>query len=318
MTTVMTPLTQHGVSVMALRLFLVGLVAGLGVTFPTGRKLESWKDSAQCWVNARLADWDAGQGLDDSDFVLIAEPTVSASSSIPDVTPIETTRAFSEPVPSVSNAIPVQSAELVDGLDLPTIPAAFDGDDAGPVRADRVVDSDAVFVSVLDLVLSEFAAECLAAKTAEPNLSTELDARFDLAQTATLETFATDDAVVNRVRKDTREFTQLDPADDLADDPAYALNHATDGLTMPTVVVDCRAAAFEPIEVDESLDKDTAYALNRDSDGLGVLAPLQIAVEPVRPVRQNSRLHQAVRLTREAVYAWANLLHGPAVVTLAH
>ncbi len=73
---------------------------------------------------------------------------------------------------------------------------------------------------------------------------------------------------------------------------------------------------LEPLELGDDFDTLEAYALNRAAEGIGFVAP-----EAKRPAARNSRgsrFTNAIRLTREAVFAWANLLHGPAVVAISH
>src|SRR5438094_164558 len=65
----------------------------------------------------------------------------------------------------------------------------------------------------------------------------------------------------------------------------------------------------EPIEESDDLYAGIAYALNREAEGIAAVA--------VTAAPQTDQWAQALRLTREAAFAWANLLHGPAVVTIA-
>jgi hypothetical protein len=51
---------------MLLRLALVGMVAALGVTFPSPAKYGMWFESAQDWASAVLADWDTWKPRDSS------------------------------------------------------------------------------------------------------------------------------------------------------------------------------------------------------------------------------------------------------------
>ena len=69
------------------------------------------------------------------------------------------------------------------------------------------------------------------------------------------------------------------------------------------------APEFDPMEVGDDLYPGLAFALNREAEGI-VLAP------PAPAASRSEQWAQAIRLTREAAYAWANLLHGPAVVTI--
>ncbi len=77
-----------------------------------------------------------------------------------------------------------------------------------------------------------------------------------------------------------------------------------------------RGEVFEPMVVGDDLYVGVAYDLNRASEGLslaseGLPSPSLADASPV------SRLSVALRLTREAVFAWSNLLHGPAVVAIS-
>lgn len=55
---------------MTLRLVLVSLVAGLGISLPGWPVLEGWVASSQKWMNARLAEWDDRRS-DEQDYVVI-------------------------------------------------------------------------------------------------------------------------------------------------------------------------------------------------------------------------------------------------------
>jgi hypothetical protein len=71
------------------------------------------------------------------------------------------------------------------------------------------------------------------------------------------------------------------------------------------------APKFDPMEVGDDLYPGLAFALNRAAEGI-VLAP------PAPASSRGEQWAQAIRLTREAAFAWANLLHGPAVVAIEH
>jgi hypothetical protein len=66
-----------------------------------------------------------------------------------------------------------------------------------------------------------------------------------------------------------------------------------------------------PEESDE-LYEGLAYSLNREAEGIAV------DQETNADASRTEQWVHALRLTREAVFAWANLLHGPAVVTIEH
>jgi len=80
-----------------------------------------------------------------------------------------------------------------------------------------------------------------------------------------------------------------------------------------------RPVVFEPAVAPDDLYPGVAFALNREAEGWNPLNA--VVVNPsggsvdLPPVHVG-RLANAVRLTRDAVSAWANLLNGPAVVAL--
>ena len=75
------------------------------------------------------------------------------------------------------------------------------------------------------------------------------------------------------------------------------------------------APPFVPMEVGDDLYTGEAYTLNREAEGIGIVAP-EVGRPAGRDMR-GSQFSHALRLTREAMFAWANLLHGPAVVTIS-
>jgi hypothetical protein len=170
------------------------------------------------------------------------------------------------------------------------------------------------------------------------------DAAFDAALASVLDAFALDlpsvkaelPAPIVAARESARpeaveERTETDPGMAFA----MALNREAEGLNLrpapPWSETGVGNADLNP-------GVAYAYALNREADGLnlglagasaGAPTPAPaLAVGTVDPSRgkelvpealtAGERLSRAVRLTREAVYAWASLLHSPAVVTIAH
>ena len=235
---------------MALRLVLVGAVAGLGLSLPTEGEFDTWVYRAQGWMNARLADWDASSAAAQGRSVF---------------------------VPGVGAETPPASKPDEGREQIPT-----------PVRA-LAAEIDAAFDAVQDEMVAGFAADLVPAESvaetrlaaAEPTSLSELErtgAAFDAVQDEMVAGFAAD----------------LVPAP-----PAEA----------PALV---EAPRLEPLEVDDDLYPGPAFALNREAEGLVNSATAPGAEAP----STTEKWTQAVRLTREAVYAWSNLLHGPAVVTI--
>jgi hypothetical protein len=296
---------------MVLRLFLAGLVVGLGVTLPSGGRLESWGSVARGWINSRLAEWDARAGTDGHDFVLIDEPAPAVAPGAPAaVAPVPT-----DPSPTtaaVARDLNATAAgpDLAEGLDAPTAPAAPDDREINLTSAGLELSSlDAAFqVAQVDL-LGLFASEVVTAPAPAPACP---DAAFDAAQAEFLAAFAT---TPQNVARRAPHFEPIDLPDDLYAGAAHALNRQSEGLNLQASPA--RGPAFGPIDVPENLYAGAAYALNRQSEGLE--RPLALATaRPAGPHGRDPRFTQAVRLTQEAVYAWVSLLHGPAVVTLGH
>ena len=77
-----------------------------------------------------------------------------------------------------------------------------------------------------------------------------------------------------------------------------------------------RAGDFEPMVVGDDLYVGWSYSLNRASEGLGVASDGS-TLQATTVASRVPQLSVALRLTREAVYAWSKLLHGPAVVAIS-
>jgi len=76
---------------------------------------------------------------------------------------------------------------------------------------------------------------------------------------------------------------------------------------------------FEPLEVSGDFDVGTAHELNRRNDGIHIPAEslARTAKADVPAPHSARQLSRAVKLTRDAVYAWVNVLTGPALVTVS-
>lgn len=114
----------------------------------------------------------------------------------------------------------------------------------------------------------------------------EIDSAFDAAQEELVASLSVD-------------LTPVEPA------PKAPLSEA-EATAAPS-----EAPNFDPMEVGDDLYPGLAFALNRAAEGI-VLAP------PAPASPRGEQWAQAIRLTREAAFAWANLLHGPAVVAIEH
>jgi hypothetical protein len=326
---------------MGLRLILVGMVAGLGLTLPTWTQLSVWRESAQAWVNRRLAEWDARMPADENAFVYVAD-TIERSTVEPSTGPVAEPAKFDRgPVTAatpVADAVEAASGKKpasnlarsgsADVLDVPSQPVALDESElltiepAAPVALrvpppasvhgptglppQVVVDEDEAFQSAQLDVLAGFAAELTAPSRAN-------DAPI----------------VANGPAPAPGEpFDPIEVGEDLDSGLAYELNRESEGLNVTLLIaerrVSAKSAKSEPIEIAEDLYLGIAYELNRGAEGLDLPAEQARAEKTstqfedlARTPTETPFIH-AVRLTREAVFAWANLLHGPAVVTIAH
>ncbi|AGA30747.1 hypothetical protein Sinac_6673 [Singulisphaera acidiphila DSM 18658] len=277
---------------MVLRLILVGLVAGLGLSMPSRRDLDTMTRSAQHWVNDHLAEWDTPTLSDPGAFVLVVDPAETspllaapASACAPTLISDEefagvlndsvasfaqdalagTTREMDQ---FVKNSDQLAALELSRSLaiDLPSEPAALADDE--PNRVD-----------LTELAFEGWAEETTPSKPvelADSNVTDSLDLVFEGVIEDTVTRF---------------------------DQDASMLAATVRGLN-----------ADQTFGVNEDLDTDEIYASNRSSDGIQGSNSAAAADEAVR---SENRLTNAVRLTREAVVAWASLIHGPAVVTIA-
>jgi hypothetical protein len=85
------------------------------------------------------------------------------------------------------------------------------------------------------------------------------------------------------------------------------------------VVVAEPTGTFEPYPLCDDLYPGLAYELNRQAEGLDIDAA-EVDAPPPGPAPSETagnQLSTAVRLTREAVFAWINLLQSPALVTIS-
>ncbi|SIO17687.1 hypothetical protein SAMN05444166_2837 [Singulisphaera sp. GP187] len=263
---------------MVLRLILVGLVIGLGLSMPPRRDLDTLSRSAQHWVNDRLAEWDPQTTSDQGVYVLVDDPAeTSLPLSAPALTLVSdeefagvvddsvalfaqdvlaaTTREMDQLVKS-SDQLAVSDPSKSLAIDLPTEPAALQSEEANPL-------------DLIELVFEGWAEAMplsMPVEWVEANESNPLDLAFEELIETTV--------------------TQFDQ--------------------------DASALAALTLEIHQDRDPGEAAALDRSSDGNEAATVATVATG-----RGENRLTNAVRLTREAVVAWASLIHGPAVVTIS-
>ncbi len=314
---------------MGVRLILVSLVAGLGLTIPSASQVKQWTESAQNWVYTHLAEMDARMPADQSAFVFVADgPSVLADEPAAivenETAPIVENAQPAPTEPSAPSASALADAqkladELAAGLEIPYAPVAVDEPAAAPAPAPA---PSPVTVAV---------------ETPAPVIN---DDAFLKAQSDVIASFIADAAVKPTPVETPKALvaetvaTPVEPivwTSDISNDPDQALAQlvadAFAGVPEAVVAAPPAAPSVEPIVVQDMEASDLAFLLKTDTDWLNAPAAPIVppvvsapAVEEARPDLSGrvSQLGHAVRLTREAVYAWANLLHGPAVVTIAH
>jgi hypothetical protein len=310
---------------MVLRLILVGLVAGLGLSLPSRRDLETLHRSAQRWVDAGLKEAAPRPPSDDDASVFVVDEPTPTPTRIP------------APAPTAAPAADPDRA-LVGEADVPA-------DDASPAEAVpplRVAEapSPAVVSPPLDDPLlaapTEPAAEVVETKTAEAMPAEDdvdiVDAEAEIAEVEIAKPEVAKPEVVEAgiveaelVEAELAEAEMIDPDRDFlavvdemaaafAADPAPSQDREAEATRLAQA-----ATEDETGEECEDLYPGLAFAMNREAEGLNPSPsspepPAEPAVEEASPT---ARLSQAVRLTREAVFAWASLLHGPAVVAIS-
>lgn len=303
---------------MVLRLILVGLVAGLGVSLPGRRDLDTLGRSAQRWVNTRLAEWDAGSSVEEGSYILIREPVIVAPR--PQAPPVVSDNAFASvmdetvatfvqtELASRRDAAEPVVAEIVAPESLCTLAIAVPTEPAAPEAEPSRIDL------AFDAVMEETVATFAATPEDEPS---RIDLAFDAVMEETAATFAAD-VLASTTRPAADPIALGDWAEDLA--LLLSREEAPDqevGPAPPPPLPEVEVAANNTLEFEDDLYAGEAYALNRISDGLNDELADASAAEVEAPRPAENRLTQAVRLTREAVFAWGSLLHGPAVVTTA-
>ncbi|SIO64718.1 hypothetical protein SAMN05444166_7379 [Singulisphaera sp. GP187] len=272
---------------MVLRLILVSLVAGLSFDMPTRCELDTMARTAQHWVNTRLAEWESQTQSDDESYVLVADP---AQPSLP--------TAAATPTPA-----PVSDVDFTAALNETVALFAQDSLAAQTREMDQFVKNSDQLAAV------------------EPSKSLAIDLPTEPAAVIAEDPISTD--ITELAFEGWAEESALNhPVDVVTSNPTPQLDLAFEGVIEETVIqfaLDASTIAkSEPDSSDNSLDLDAALpiseplALNQATGEIQESTPSDDETG-----RAENRLTNAVRLTREAVVAWASLLHGPAVVTIA-
>ncbi len=357
---------------MALRLFLMGLVASLALDLPNGG-LTKTSQTSRRWLDAHLAAPfpDAGlplaalaippradavasatippQGEPTKPPVVAVEPKV-AEDSIKPVAPVATinptstsesssTVSVASPIlPGRTEATAILAAEIASSLAtdlLPsptptTVPMPMPMPMPGPEVAEDLVSPAAGAAQAPELPISLAATNPMALPPGEevavaPALAPAATPAPAVAETPKP---ADPDAAFSKVVGDlaSRFAVEVSSVPKNEPKPLLAKLEVTPPPALPAEEV--VAKADEPVE---DLYPGLAYALNRASEGLSPSpfepttanreATLPSKPEPIAETlaepSRSERLAQAVRLTGQAVNAWANLLgQRPAVVSI--
>lgn len=277
-----------------LRLVLVGLVAALGFNWPSRRDLDTLARATERWMNDRIAAWDSQTTADSGSYVFeiapapLAEPIALNSRSEPEER-VEPTQG-----PSAST-----SDELFAEVQTETV-AEFSQDEFRRLGASRPIAWEELPSPALPTALA--VEPPVAPEVLVSDDSTGFTDSFDEPSRDAIAEFAA------------AEVEGLEPL--VAVDAAFdgVLDEMVDGFDQDTslLVKQAEVGRDTPLERGGEFKAGDVYALNSHSDK----TPPAESVGEAKKGKEN-RLTNAVRLTREAVVAWASLLHGPAVVIVA-
>src|SRR4051812_9658127 len=151
---------------MVLRLVLVGIVAGLGISPPAESELSGWTRSVQSWLDDRLAHWDARGPLDADEWAF--ESVTEAPSANEAATNVHA-RDAEEDALTVSGPDAVLDERVAEFLDGPAT-----GEPA-PIEDKKAAEA-AAFDAVVDEMIAEFSTVDFASRApaeATPALPTD-------------------------------------------------------------------------------------------------------------------------------------------------
>jgi hypothetical protein len=306
---------------MALRLFLVGVVASLALDLP--RVGSPSAGNARSWLDTRLTS-------PDRPLLLVHEPT--ATSAIPiaiasvDPPPMSPPIVAAEPMKPTANVattrptmtipatLPVEmtvalpTSTEIDELfaDLPAIDSL-----PIPTRAVNVVETRTGCLAMPVLPASVFAAEPISSPVVRPE---DIVAPTPIAVVVEAPKPEDKDAVFAKVVDSMASTFTADLSPMPTPEPKPLLADAAIAAPLAVAAEEIATALAE-----EDLQSGLAYELNRLSEVPPAVAeapvkepaPEVVAATPVDDAWTASRaerLTQAVKLTGEAVNAWANLL----------
>jgi hypothetical protein len=253
---------------MVLRLILVSMVAGLGLTPPAEGQMAGWSRAVQTWLDARLADWDGAPAL------------------------VESVRASSAGELASDFEIAAWELEILATYGDPpatTAPATT------PI-ADHPSDRDRDFSAIIDEMVADFCQEITSRCTTETKVPAPVPASGVAATAAEIADLEA--AIV------AEELAAGEPSAIVQDPPMGVLPAGEDAPF--EIDLDYVPLESSDTRLDETIPAASAPA--DDQRSLGTAPDVAPAGNPFR---------DAVRLTRDAVFAWINLLQSPALLTVA-
>lgn len=348
---------------MTLRLFLIGLVASVGLGLPAWPTIEGFADSVQTWTNSQLAALDS-RAERGKNYVVIRDLLTE------EMQRIQAARLARRSTPAPLRLEPrvqlVSMAHTISAEDITRAALARVGAPFNPPNlnlADHRIPAPVIPALAPAPALAPIIPVPVASTVRPDELASlawnhlrPIGERFahDLAEG--LKVAAARD-------REARAFTAMEASNDLYFDGSFTLEASVDPVPPPAAVVaaveppsetpapPAAPAAFAPLPGFEDLDpsvevEDVAVADDDLPPALeafpestmsyaeavavmgelpdDVFAPLADApIEPVvaqqtpaAPVAAHD-VNRAVRLTREALSAWVNVLTGPALVTVS-
>jgi hypothetical protein len=311
------------------RLILVGMVAVLGVTLPGPSGSEGWFGAARFWMIAQLAEWDSGHSRRDDGLVVVDPQDYSR----PDVAPV----ALHTTAPATFEADPIDSelacgiADELDGM-AEGLAIAPEADPIADARPDLLPAPSGDSIEMrLAVAFCRFAGRWEGDGTAAPR--TAYHAPDVEAVDAIDEIFEKNIEAVGPPAEGLASTIQADPLPDadrfepeLIEPLADCKLGIAEGSNRPAEDIEfrpedagirpARIRTFEPIEVPADLESGIADELNRASEGLGNVPRNERADRSEAGGNDGRGIGKAVRLTREAAFAWMSLLTGPTPVEM--
>jgi hypothetical protein len=301
---------------MALRLLLVGMVASLGLDLPTGWRVESWNCAGRSWFESRKSEW---QELTATTPVMdgeeIDEPPVSSSPVL-----VQEAKASQEQAPTTPSSIEVVDEPALIDVPVTATPAITT---IAPIEitdsaAPAVNKTDEAFSAVVEQIVVGFSAPA-----DEPSKTTMLASEVarNLIREKADEIFSTVlKHMVGRFAEPAKPGVETlvaveppspDEAFGVIDDlPPTQLAESKEKSAVPSAVV--APPALDASEWIGATPEEVA------SSSLAIPVAEEFRGEAQKPSR-NDRLAAAVRLTGEALQAWARLLdERPEVVAVQH